>query len=96
MKIWRCVCVVVVSLLGATRLHAQDVGFANAWPELDAQGREQVMRYVEDFKTFLGNAKSEMQFVREATRFAGSGRVSQVGFEGVGSEARHALVRRQP
>ena len=72
MKIWRCVGVAVVSLLGTTRLHAQDVGFANAWPELDAQGREQVMRYVEDFKTFLGNAKSEMQFVREATRFAGA------------------------
>ena len=64
-----CLCV-VLSLLGATTIHAQDVGFANAWPELDAQGREQVMRYAEDFKTFLGKAKSEMQFVREATRFA--------------------------
>jgi len=59
-------------LLALTTLGAQDVGFANAWLELDPQGREQVMRYAEDFKGFLGKAKSEMQFVREAVRFAES------------------------
>jgi aspartyl aminopeptidase len=64
--------VAIGSLLVLTTLHAQDVGFANAWPELDAQGREHVTRYAEDFKVFLGKAKSEMQFVREATRFAES------------------------
>jgi hypothetical protein len=37
-------------------LHAQDVGFANAWPELTPQDREHVMRYAEDFKSFLGKA----------------------------------------
>jgi len=57
-------------LMALTTLRAQDVGFANAWPELDAQGREHVMRYAEDFKGFLGKAKSEMQFVREAVTFA--------------------------
>jgi len=62
--------VAVLSLVALTTLRAQDVGFANAWPELDAQGRERVMRYAEEFKTFLGKAKSEMQFVREASRFA--------------------------
>ena len=63
---------VIVALLAAATLRAQDFGFANAWPELDPQSREHVMRYAEDFKTFLGKAKSEMQFVREAIRFAES------------------------
>ncbi len=59
-------------IVAMATLHAQDVGFANAWPELDAQSRERVMRYAEDYKAFLGKAKSEMQFVREATRVAES------------------------
>jgi aspartyl aminopeptidase len=42
--------VALVSLLALTTLRAQDVGFANAWPELDPQGREHVMHYSEDFK----------------------------------------------
>jgi aspartyl aminopeptidase len=62
--------VAIAALLTVTTLPAQDVGFASAWPELDPQGREHVMRYAEDFKAFLGKAKSEMQFVREAIRFA--------------------------
>jgi aspartyl aminopeptidase len=57
-------------LVALATLRAQDVGFTNAWPELTPQDREHVMRYAEDFKTFLGKAKSEMQFVREATKFA--------------------------
>ena len=64
--------VAILSLLAFTTLGAQDVGFTNAWLELDAQGRDRVMRYAEDFKVFLGKAKSEMQFVREAVRFAES------------------------
>jgi aspartyl aminopeptidase len=65
--------VAIGSLLVFATLHAQDVGFANAWPELDAQSRKHVMRYAEDFKSFLGKAKSEMQFVKEASRFAEAG-----------------------
>jgi len=64
--------IATVLLLTLTGLRAQDVGFSNAWLELDPQGREQVMRYAEDFKVFLGKAKSEMQFVREAVRVAES------------------------
>ena len=64
--------VAILSLLACTTIGAQDVGFTNAWLELDTQSREQVMRYAEDFKVFLGKAKSEMQFVREAGRFAES------------------------
>jgi hypothetical protein len=63
---------VIVSLVALTTLRAQDVGFGNAWPELDPQSREHVMRYADDFKAFLGKAKSEMQFVRQAVRFAES------------------------
>jgi aspartyl aminopeptidase len=64
--------VAVALFLTFTTLRAQDVGFSNGWLELDPQAREQVMRYAEDFKVFLGKAKSEMQFVREAVRFAES------------------------
>jgi aspartyl aminopeptidase len=49
---------------------AQDVGFANAWPELTAADQAQVQALGEDVKTFLGQAKSEMAFVRSATQFA--------------------------
>ena len=58
-----------IAVFALTTLRAQDVGFTNAWLELDPQGREHVTRYAEDFKAFLGKAKSEMQFVREAVRF---------------------------
>jgi aspartyl aminopeptidase len=59
-----------VALCAVVTLNAQDVGFTNAWPELTAPDRDHVMKYAEDFKGFLGKAKSEMQFVREASRFA--------------------------
>src|SRR4030095_4382964 len=48
----------------------QDVGFANAWLELSPADQEQVQKFGEDVKTFLGQAKSEMLFVRSATQFA--------------------------
>ena len=72
MKILKPGLAAIVALLALTTLRAQDVGFANAWPELTPQDRERVMRYADDFKTFLGKAKSEMQFVKEATRVAES------------------------
>ena len=56
-----------VLLLTATVAHAQDVGFASAWPELTPADRERVTALGEDFKSFLGRAKSEMFFVREGT-----------------------------
>jgi len=64
--------IAAIAVFALTTLRAQDVGFTNAWLELDPPGREHVTRYAEDFKTFLGKAKSEMQFVREAVRFAES------------------------
>lgn len=60
-------------VIAARSVSAQDVGFANAWPELTPRDRDAVMKYAEDFKTFLGKAKSEMLFVREATRVAEAG-----------------------
>src|SRR5262245_31061893 len=59
-----------VWLIAAAAVGAQDVGFANAWPELTPRDRDAVMKYGEDFKAFLGKAKSEMAFVREAIRVA--------------------------
>ena len=36
------------------------------WPKLSAAERDQVMRYGDDFKQFMGRAKSAQTFVREA------------------------------
>ncbi len=38
------------------------------WPKLSAAERDQVMRFGEEFKQFIGSAKSALTFVREATR----------------------------
>lgn len=65
--------VILTALLAAAPLtHAQgvDVGFASAWPELTAGEKDQVMKFAEDFKDFMGKAKSEMFFVREGLKFA--------------------------
>jgi len=70
MKILSRAIVVVLWLGAAVTAAAQDVGFANGWPELTPQNRDLVMKYAEDFKSFLGKAKSEMQFVKDAARFA--------------------------
>ena len=40
------------------------------WPKLSPAQRDEVMRFGEDFKQFIGRAKSEMTFVLEATKFA--------------------------
>src|SRR4026208_740591 len=61
---------VVLCLALSAAPRAQDVGFANAWPELTPADQEQVQKFGEDVKTFLGQAKSEMLFVRSATQFA--------------------------
>jgi aspartyl aminopeptidase len=38
------------------------------WPKLTAAQRAEVMKFGDDFKQFIGAAKSENQFVREATK----------------------------
>ena len=37
------------------------------WPKLSAAQQGEVMKFGDDFKTFIGRAVSEMTFVREAT-----------------------------
>jgi aspartyl aminopeptidase len=66
------VAVALLCLAVSVTVRAQDVGFANAWPELTPADQEQVQKFGEDVKTFLGQAKSEMLFVRAATQFAES------------------------
>ena len=65
--------VLVLLAVGGVAVRAQDVGFGSAWPELTPRDRDAVMKYADDFKSFLGKAKSEMAFVREATRVAEAG-----------------------
>ena len=62
--------VVLLCLVLSAAVRGQDVGFANAWPELTAGDQDLVQRFGEDVKTFLGQAKSEMLFVKSATQFA--------------------------
>lgn len=40
------------------------------WPQLNATQRDDVMKFGEDFKQFMSKAKSEMTFVREASKIA--------------------------
>lgn len=71
MKLWALLCATFCLLSAAA--HAQvDVGFASAWPQLVSGEREQVMKFADDFKDFMGRAKSEMFFVREGVKFAES------------------------
>jgi aspartyl aminopeptidase len=63
---------IVLCLASAPAVHGQDVGFASAWPELTPADHDQVQKLGEDVKTFLGQAKSEMLFVRSAIPFAES------------------------
>ena len=64
--------VALLCLVLAVAARGQDVGFASAWPELTPADQEQVKKFGEDLKAFLGTAKSEMLFVRSATQFAES------------------------
>ena len=66
------VIVALLCLAWSGTAQGQDVGFANAWPELTPADQEQVQKFGEDVKVFLGQAKSEMLFVRSAAQFAES------------------------
>jgi aspartyl aminopeptidase len=63
---------VTLGMAASITVSAQDVGFGSAWPELTSAERDEVQKLGEEFKTFLGRAKSEMLFVRSATQFAES------------------------
>jgi aspartyl aminopeptidase len=52
----------------ALPLHAQDAQPAPVWPRLTQVQRDEVQRFGEDFKQFIGRAKSAVTFVQEATR----------------------------
>lgn len=56
-------CVLALSAV-ASVARAQEPG--PVWPKLSAAQRTEVMRFGDDFKRFIGRAKSEMSFVREA------------------------------
>ena len=61
-----------ITFLLALPTAAQDYGFKSAWPGLSPAERADVMTFGEDFKGFMGRAKSEMWFVREGLQFAES------------------------
>ena len=61
-----------IALVLAAPAVAQDYGFSSAWPGLSPEERADVMTFGEDFKDFMGRAKSEMWFVREGLELAES------------------------
>ncbi len=70
MKPTACGLVLALILAAGGPGAAQDYGFSSAWPELSPEERAQVMTFGEDFKDFMGRAKSEMWFVREGLKLA--------------------------
>ncbi|MGE5243816.1 MAG: aminopeptidase 1 [Betaproteobacteria bacterium] len=62
--------VVFALVLLVAPLGAQEPQPGPVWPTLTQAQRDEVMRFGEDFKQFMGRAKSEMTFVREAVAFA--------------------------
>src|ERR1700687_5227350 len=60
--------VVAVLAFLASPLHAQDAQPAPVWPKLTQVQRDEVQRFGEDFKQFIGRAKSAVTFVQEAAR----------------------------
>jgi aspartyl aminopeptidase len=58
--------VLAALLAAAAPLHAQDPG--PVWPKLSAAQQSDVMKFGDDFKQFIGKAKSEMTFVAEGRR----------------------------
>ncbi len=70
----------------ATHAAAQDQA-GPVWPKLSANERTEVMRFGDDFKQFIGSAKSETQFVREAARL-----VEAAGFRQWPAEPKKADV----
>lgn len=55
-----------VLVVTAASVYAQEPG--PVWPKLSAAERAQVMTFGDDFKQFIGAAKSELAFVREARK----------------------------
>ena len=61
-----------IALLLVAPASGQDFGFSPVWPDMSPQERSAVMAFAEDFKDFMGRAKSEMWFVREGIELAES------------------------
>ena len=64
--------IVLTPVLLVPVLAAQDFGFGPAWPELSEAERAEVMAFGEEFKDFMGRARSHMWFVREGITLAES------------------------
>jgi aspartyl aminopeptidase len=66
----RSAAVVAVLLVGvaAPPVLTQNAEPGPVWPKLSQPERIEVMRFGDDFKQFIGRAKSEMTFVREAVK----------------------------
>jgi len=60
-------------LLSSMRLVAQEPQAGPVWPKLSEQQQTEVMRFGDDFKQFIGRAKSELSFVREGVQLLEAG-----------------------
>ena len=73
----RTLAVAVLAFL-ASPLPAQDAQPAPVWPKLTQAQRDEVQRFGEDFKQFIGRARSAVTFVREAAGLPRAGEDSLV------------------
>jgi len=70
----RIAAVVVAAVLAiAAPGVAQDTPPGPVWPKLPQSQRDEVMRFGEDFKHFIGRAKTESAFVKEASALVEAG-----------------------
>lgn len=85
MRLPRLLVASALTLVLASPLAAQDAG--PVWPKLSPAERTDVLKFGDDFKQFIGRAKSETAFVREAVRL-----VEASGFKAWPAEPRRADV----
>src|SRR4051794_14721286 len=63
----------VAAMLAAASVAAQAIEPGPVWPTLTPAQQAEVMRFGDDYKQFIGRAKSEMTFVREVAMRLGAG-----------------------
>ena len=72
-QVWLVWALLLWCTVGPAAALAQPVtpgDMGQVWPQLTSAERDQVMQFGEEFKDFMGRAKSELFFVREARQFA--------------------------
>lgn len=71
-KLLPSIALTACALIAAAPVRAQDQA-GPVWPKLSSAQHAEVLRFGDDFKQFIGSAKTESQFVREVSRMLEAG-----------------------